>query len=336
MCDTLGPGENIEPEAHSGRGPERHLQRPIERGGDRERALPSRTREDGRLRGHGGVRPRIRHVLFCGRKVGGRRIHRVGDNLPRCLGATGLTLVEHSVGLGPAFTGILGVLNRVLGSGHEHAALCLGADLHRGRPALRAPVEREPGCIRAVGRNVVAVLVRDDRLGGEVASRIVTRCVEEGAWRAVASDCVASARARNLRGSRYQHRDGRDLGTVNERPEEVGPSLAECRIDRVGVRGVHRHGFTRRDPVLPTPEPVGNRAQRNLLVGDRTESPRDLIDLRRLETSLRLRLCRRRRHKGGRNGGGAQDQHAGGGGTSRPSETSRMEGRFGFHFSRGH
>ena len=182
-----------------------HLQRAVERSRERVRPRARRARNRPGLHCARVGLPGRGDVLLRGRQRSGGWVERLRDDLPRALREPKLALVQDAVRLGPAFARVDDVAHGILGPRRQLAALRSCANLLRRRPALRAPVLGGPGAVVAVGGDVVTVLVRDHRFGGQVRARIVARRVEQRALRAVTRERVASAHLRELRRCRQQH-----------------------------------------------------------------------------------------------------------------------------------
>src|SRR5207245_6701094 len=100
---------------------------------------------------------------------------------------------------------------------------------------------------------MVSVLVRQDRFRGKVGARIVARRYEQVLIGAVTGERVLAAELLHLVQRREEDLNARDLGPVDEAPEEVGPALRTCVVDRIRVGDVDRDRLPGRRGEGPAP-----------------------------------------------------------------------------------
>ena len=106
---------------------------------------------------------------------------------------------------------------------------------------------------------MVSELVGHDRFCGKVPARIVARRHEQVLIGAVTGERVLAAELLHLVQRREEDLNGRDFGTVDEAPEEVGPALRAGVVDRIRVGDVDRDRLAGRGGEGPAPR--GNRRE---------------------------------------------------------------------------
>ena len=275
--------------------------RPVARAGERPAQCRARR-----------VRPRIGDVL---REQVESRLIRVEagvDDLPRQLFDAEAALVQDAVVLGEVLTGIELVVLALV-AGEELTRLRALADVLVGRPPLRPPVDRRPWVVRPAVREVMAVLVRDDRPRRDRAQVLAERDDRHRTW-AVAAERACAADLMDAIERRQVQRQLRELGAVEQRAEQVGEPLRGRRIggeQLVLDEDRHRLAVGRDDG------PAGETGQ--TLAGAQD-------DLRRLCARTEcVRRVRRSGRTGGRqrgDGGGEKDER-----TTHVTSTARENGR---------